>query len=110
MLIITMGFYFLFIGQGGNMEEYYLIYKFIYKAKGDLNLCIIARNEEIANKILYWINLDRNEEELYIPKRFRFRRKMLIDIEPYRIEQEQLETAEERYNNRCEYRKKHKEI
>ena len=92
------------------MEEYYEMYEFTYKAKGDLGLCIIARTEEIANKILYWVNIDRDEKEKYKPRLFRFKKKILIDIEPYSLEQHQLETAELTYKNRCEYRRNNQMI
>lgn len=81
-------------------NTYFAIYEFRYKNKRNLPLVIYARCEETADKVLYWWNLDLKEKEQWYKPRFHFKKRKYINVEPYVIEQEQIECAEEFYCHR----------
>ena len=89
-------------------DTYYDIYEFRYKNKNNLPLLIYARNEEIADQIVFWWNKDLEKNEQWYKPRFFFKKKKCINVEPYPFEREQLESAKELYEHRMSYIEKHK--
>lgn len=92
------------------MEEYYTIYKYIYKDKeSKMKMLLFARDDETANKMLNIAN-ECNDIE-WKPYRSLFNKhKTLIEvpIPPYELEQEQLECLSKELEHRKEFFKRMK--
>lgn len=87
------------------MEEEFEIIGFKFKAKSLPPIMIYARKEETALEILKWWNLDAKKEDIY-KKCIFYTSTYITEIEPYVLEQDELETAKKMYQKRMDYLKK----
>lgn len=80
------------------MKKEYEMFEFKYVCKKTKeNLNIYARNEDKADSIVDIYNKDR--EELFERKRVGFKKKILVNIEPEVLENQQIDTIEQKLNN-----------
>lgn len=85
----------------------YCMYKYFYRLKsGCLLMEVYARKRETADEIVSYWNMDVEEELTWVPKRIGFRKKFKTNISPYELEQEQIESAQERLKCIREHSKK----
>lgn len=86
-----------------NMNDEFEVYEYRYFDKETkTGFCVYAREEKTAKEIID-IENDHNIYNFIKPKFRRFKRKYLSGTPPYELEQEQMDVALKRRENRFKY-------
>ena len=92
-----------------NEECCFAIYEFRYKNKNNLPLVVYSRTEETADIVVSYFNDGLDKKEQWYKPRFFFKKTMFTNVEPYVLEQMQIDSAIEMNKHRKQYMKEHKE-